>query len=355
MPPETHSKEESFVAVMTGIDVSEHNGTLNWTNIKAAGVAFAIIRSGYGVSHTDLQFKANVEGAIAQNIPFGIYHFSYALTTAGAEAEAEFVLSLLKPYRGKVRLPVFFDFEYDTIRYAQQQGITLGRAAFNSHTLAFCKKISAGGYKGGTYYNLDFLTRYVDKAQLAGLPVWYAQYSSSPSISDYDIWQYTSKYTIPGGLGQFDGNILKNTALLEPLIKAGWQKNDKGWWYVHEDGSYTTSDWEKIDGKWYYFDGEGYMLEDKWVYDSGNAYYMGESGAMVTNRILKLNEEGRLTPAGAYYYRLGDVPKIYRETLDRLVERDILKGSGGQGDDLILDMSEDSVRVLVLLERAGAF
>lgn len=344
------------MATMIGIDVSEHNGTLNWANIKAAGITFAIIRSGYGVSHTDLQFKANVEGAIAQNIPFGIYHFSYALSAAGAEAEAEFVISLLEPYRAKVSLPVFFDFEYDTIRYAKEQGVQLGAAAFNSHTLAFCKKIAAGGYRGGTYYNLDYYSRYVDKQKLAGLPVWYAQYASSPSISDYDIWQYTSKYTIPGGLGQFDGNILKNTDLIEKApIKTGWQKNDRGWWYVHEDGSYTTSAWEKIDGKWYYFDEEGYMLESKWVYDGGNAYYVGGSGAMVTNRTLKLDGDGRLTPAGAYYYRLGDVPASYRETLDRLVEKDILKGSGGQGDDLILDMSEDSVRVLVLLERAGAF
>ena len=345
------------MADIIGIDVSEFNGTLDWSKIKAAGIRFAIIRSGYGVSYQDPQFRANVEGAIAEGIPFGIYHFSYALSTAGARREAEFVLTLLAPYQDKITLPVFFDFEYDTIRYAQEQGVVLGKTAFNAHTLAFCQTIIAGGYRAGTYYNLDFLTRFVDKSLLAGLPVWYAQYASKPSITDYDIWQYTNNYRISGISSRFDANILKNTALLEGDYtgKTGWQKNDTGWWYVRQDGSYPISQWEKIDNVWYYFDSEGYMMASSWVYDKGNAYYLGANGAMAANRTLKLDEEGRLVPGGDYYHTLSQVPRQYRETLDRLIEKDIRKGVGGQGEDLILNLGEDAVRVLVLLDRAGAF
>ena len=75
-----------------GIDVSEHNGALDWAKIKASGVQFAIIRTGYGVSHVDNYFEKNIQGALAQNIPVGVYHFSYALDAAGAKKEGEFVL-----------------------------------------------------------------------------------------------------------------------------------------------------------------------------------------------------------------------------------------------------------------------
>ena len=46
-----------------GIDVSEHNGTLDWAKIKAAGVDFAILRTGYGTTHIDNQWEQNIRGA----------------------------------------------------------------------------------------------------------------------------------------------------------------------------------------------------------------------------------------------------------------------------------------------------
>lgn len=65
---------------------------------------------------------------------------------------------------------------------------------------------------------------------------------------------------------------------------AGWRKNDTGWWYQKEDGSYPVNKWEKINGAWYYFNGNGYMLENSWKKDTnGKWYYLGADGAMVTN------------------------------------------------------------------------
>lgn len=66
-------------------------------------------------------------------------------------------------------------------------------------------------------------------------------------------------------------------------IKKGWQKNDSGYWYVKEDGSYPKEQFEKIDGTWYYFDGSGYMLADKWKKrPDGTWYYFDKSGEMAT-------------------------------------------------------------------------
>ena len=341
------------MANIIGIDVSYANGTIDWSKVKAAGISFAIIRGGYGRYQVDSQFENNITGALAQGIPVGIYWFSYALDVAGAKAEAQKCLETIRGY--DVKLPIFFDFEYDTIRYAEDNGVTLGKTAFNTHTVAFCEAIKAAGYIPGVYYNLDYYNRFVEESQLGEYVTWYAQYASGPSVSDYDIWQYSSSGTIPGLSGRFDMNQLKNTDLLGYSGPTGWQKNDTGWWYVHEDGSYTTNGWEAIDGKWYYFDKEGYMLENAWVFDNGSSYYMGADGAMVKNKTLKIGADGKLLPAGGYYYKLSDVDKQYRETLDQLITKGVLKGREGTGEDLVLDMSEDAVRLLVVLDRAGAF
>jgi len=63
---------------------------------------------------------------------------------------------------------------------------------------------------------------------------------------------------------------------------AGWIQDGTGWWYRHEDGSYTANAWEPIGGKWYWFNGAGYMVEKDWYQDQGKWYYLGTDGGMVT-------------------------------------------------------------------------
>lgn len=113
--------------------------------------------------------------------------------------------------------------------------------------------------------------------------------------------------------------------------------------------------WQMIDGKWYYYDAAGNPLHDQWIIGSKTSYYLGADGAMVTGKALRLNDEGELVPAGDYYEKLKDVPAWYRDTLDKLIAKGILKGRGGSGEDLVLDLSEEAVRVLVMLDRARVF
>lgn len=339
------------MAKIIGIDVSEHNGVVNWPAAKKAGIGFAVIRTGYGTSHTDYQWKNNIEGALAQGIPVGIYHFSYALTAAGAKAEADFVLSLLAPYKGKITLPVFFDFEYDTVDYAKKQGVTLGASAFNSHTVAFCERIKSAGYTAGTYYNLDYLRRYVDMDRISGYARWYAQYSSTPSASGHDIWQYSSSYTIPGCSGRFDVNLLENTALLGKRYTVGWHKDDKGWWYADTANSYYRDRWAKIDGKWYYFDSEGYMMANAWKTEENDTYYLGADGAMVTNMMVGIGADGRLQPMERYYHLLKELPTYYRQKMEKLIDKGKVNGKSGSGDELVLDLPESAVRTIIICNR----
>lgn len=334
-----------------GIDVSENNGKLDWAKLKAAGVQYAIIRGGYGRYAVDGEFRNNIQGALAQGIPVGVYWFSYATNAAAAKQEAQKCLETIRGY--EIKLPIFFDFEYDTVDYAERQGVTLGRQAFNDHTVAFCEAIKAAGYTPGVYYNLDYYNHYVDKSRLGGYVQWYAQYASKPDVSGYDIWQYSSTAKLGGHACNFDVNTLENAVLLSggTVAEPGWKKNAAGWWYVHQDGSYSKSAWEQVDGKWYYFNEEGYMMANKWITDGGDLYFVGADGAMVTNQAVRIGADGKLVPTGAYYYKLSEVPPMYRDVLDKLIAEGKLKGREGTGEDLVLDMSEEMVRALVIMNR----
>ena len=342
------------MAKLIGIDVSEHNGALDWAKIKKAGISFAIIRTGYGTGHTDTYFKRNIEGALAQGIHVGIYHFSYALDASGAKNEAAFVLKMLEPYKDKIALPVFYDFEYDTVDYAKKQGVTLGREAFNAHTVAFCEAVKAGGYTPGVYYNLDYLRNYVDKDRIGKYAQWYAQYADKASTNSWDFWQYSSSYTIPGCSGRFDINVMAHSGSVTSSRKytVGWHQDSKGWWYADTSNTYYKGRWAKIDGKWYSFDKEGYMLSNTWQVEAGgDTYYLGADGDMQTNMVVGLGSDGKLQPIEPWYHTLGEVPNGYRKELDKLVDAGKLKGKSGSGDDMVLDMPLSALRVLIILNR----
>lgn len=352
-----------------GIDVSEHNGKLDWAKIKASGISFAIIRSGYGKSYTDPTFHANMQGAIAQGLPIGIYHFTYALNVEGVKKEAAFVLSLLEPYRDKITLPVFFDFEYDTINYAAKQGVTLGRQAFNDHTVAFCEAVKAAGYIPGVYYNLDYKNRFVDASRLGGYVQWYAQYNPTASWTGYDIWQYSSSHKISGHSCRFDINVAPDTFLSgkAPGIE-GWVKDEKGWWYRRADGTWPAGVWEEIGGKLWRFDESGYLLTNTSLVEGKALYTFDENGYYTATPIQEAVPEAVVKPGAPEpekekpmetekrYHLLQEVSsKAYRTTLDKLIANGVIKGKGGEGEELILDLGEDAIRLLVYLDRAGIF
>lgn len=355
------------MANVYGIDVSEHNGRLDWAKIKASGISFAIIRSGYGVSHKDTQFENNMKGAIAQGLPIGIYHFSYALDTAGARKEADFVISLLKPYKGKITLPVFFDFEYDTIRYASDNGITLGRQAFNEHAVVFCDRLLEAGYKAGVYFNLDYKNRFVDLSRMGQYTLWYAQYNDTATWKGYDLWQYSSSHQISGISGRFDINVAPES-FLSGKLPEGWVKSDKGWWYRRADGTWPSNGWEEVGGKLWRFDESGYLLTNTTLVEGKTLYTFDENGYYTTAPIKDADGVEAVTKPGApepekeeptmekRYYKLGEITsETYRATLDDLIQKGIIQGKGGEGEELILDLGEDAIRILVYLDRAGVF
>lgn len=204
---------------LKGIDVSYHNGTINWKQVKSAGIDFAIIRAGYG-RVVDKKFAAYIKAAKEAGVPVGIYWFCYALNHAQAIAEAEFCAKTLKAY--KIDLPVFYDFEYDTERYAGEHGVKYDRASRTDIIKTFCERIKELGYTPGVYVNFDYINYKVNWSELMDYKFWLAHWStkngvvasfdaiSSTSVNDTRgkpmLWQFGS-VKVNGIKGAVDANF----------------------------------------------------------------------------------------------------------------------------------------------------
>lgn len=189
--------------VEKGIDISYWQGNVDFAKVKSAGIQFAIIREGYRQT-VDENFAAYVKGCMANGIKVrGVYHFSYALNAEQAKQEAKFCIEQMQKVGLGKDVIVFFDFEYDTITKAKNQGVTLGSADCNAHTKAFCEYVESQGYKAGIYSNIDYYKNMYDKSLLSKYAFWLADYSGNPDYSCM-FHQYTSSGQVAGISGNVD-------------------------------------------------------------------------------------------------------------------------------------------------------
>lgn len=188
---------------LKGIDVSQWQGNIDWQKVKGAGVQFAMLRAGYGRNNLDTKFHRNAQGAIVAGIPIGLYWFSYALNVEMARREAQYAVEVAKKY--KITWPIAYDLEYDTVSYAVKNGVAITKSLATQMAIAFCEEIKRLGYIPMVYTNLDYLNRYFDRSKLP-YDLWYAQYASTASVADKEIWQYSSKGSVPGIAGNVDMN-----------------------------------------------------------------------------------------------------------------------------------------------------
>lgn len=191
---------------LMGIDVSKHNGNIDWNAVKNAGVNYVIIRCGYrgsatGVLVEDQKFRANIQGATAAGLKVGIYVFSQAVNEPEAVEEASMALDLIRKY--KITYPVFIDVESANGR---ADGIDAGTRT--RVIQAFCNTIMDSGYRAGVYANKNWLSEKIHVSALGNYKIWLAQYAATPTYGGrYDMWQYSSTGRIPGISGNVDLNI----------------------------------------------------------------------------------------------------------------------------------------------------
>lgn len=219
-----------------GIDVSHWQGRIDFDKVKSQGYSFVMINAGYGkyISQKDENFEKNYAAARKAGLNIGTYWYSYALTEADALAEAK---TFLEAVKGKMfEYPLAFDIED-----ASQS--ELPNAAINKIIEAFCDYLESNGYYAAVYSYANFFKRKVSDSVKNRYDIWVAHFDvAKPAISNYGMWQYTSKGTVNGVSDRCDCNyaykdypaIMKKKCLnLYPssaknLDTTGYKKGDKG-------------------------------------------------------------------------------------------------------------------------------
>ena len=192
-------------AISKGIDISEHQGTINWSEVQTDGIDFAIIRCGFGdddSSQDDKYWKYNVSECERLGIPYGVYLYSYATTITQAKSEAAHVLRLLKGH--SPAYPVYFDMEDERIE-------PLNAAMKGQLAKTFCDTVSAAGYRVGIYANLNWWNNYLTDPVFnnSSWSKWVAQYNTICNYDGYyDFWQCTNEGNIAGINENVDLNFL---------------------------------------------------------------------------------------------------------------------------------------------------
>ena len=193
-----------------GVDVSHHQGQIDWQKVKADGYDFAILRIGYrgygaeGALGLDREFERNVEEAVSAGLEVGVYFFAQAVNEQEALEEAEFVLQHLQGHA--VTLPVVYDPESILGDEARTDNVT--GEQFTKNTRVFCERIRQAGYQPMVYANMLWEAFELDLAQLSGYPLWYADYEPLPQTPyQFAYWQYTNEGRVDGIAGNVDINL----------------------------------------------------------------------------------------------------------------------------------------------------
>ena len=198
-------------SALRGIDVSEHQGEIDWQAVREDGVEFAIIRAGYrgyseGQLFEDAYFRKNIEEALASGIEVGVYFFSQAVNTEEAVKEASFLMEIIEGY--DFSLPVFFDWE-------QVSGVgdtrvdAVDEATLTDCALAFCSVIESAGIDAGVYFyrSLGYYDYELDR--LTNLSFWVGAPAQAPDFYyAHNMWQYSYTGTVNGIEGGTDLNLL---------------------------------------------------------------------------------------------------------------------------------------------------
>jgi GH25 family lysozyme M1 (1,4-beta-N-acetylmuramidase) len=185
---------------LKGIDVSVHNGSVNWNQVKADGVQFAILRAGYGreASQKDQRFEEYYRNAKAVGMPVGSYWYSYATGVEEARIEAQVCISIIK---GKqFEYPIYFDLE-------EQSAFATGKSNCSAMVRAFCGELEKAGYFAGLYMSRSPFNSYMEDDIKTRYALWLAEYGSQLNYSGaVGMWQKSSTGRVSGISGNVDMN-----------------------------------------------------------------------------------------------------------------------------------------------------
>lgn len=193
--PESSTAGSPYYMIRLGVDISRHDGEVDWKKLKKDGIEFVILRCGYrgyqsGKLKADENFQANIKGALEAGLDVGVYIFSQAASEKEALEEAALCLEQIRGH--KITLPVFYDPEI--IRDDPARSDNISGEQFTKNAVAFCEAIKKAGFIPGVYSNMLWEAYEFDMSIIKDYVIWYADYEPQPQTPyNYEFWQYAEK------------------------------------------------------------------------------------------------------------------------------------------------------------------
>ncbi|WP_270737744.1 LysM peptidoglycan-binding domain-containing protein [Streptococcus anginosus] len=183
-----------------GVDISEHNGFIDFDQLKN-NVDFVIIRSSWGSFAEDLRARRNASECERVGIPYGFYHYSYARNLSEAQAEVNTFLNFTGQFHPS--MPLYIDMEDADGWKANNGGVSWETST--EICRLFCDHVEAAGYWAGVYASLYWFQNMGDLSRYTN---WVAQWQVDACVVPTDIWQFTSDGLVGGIGGRVDSNYM---------------------------------------------------------------------------------------------------------------------------------------------------
>ena len=210
----THNSKFKNKELVYGMDVSQHNGKINFKKAKRDGIEFVFIRVGYtGYTKSsfslnlDKKYKTYIKDATKAGLKVGVYWYSQSTKVSEANKEANALLKAIKGY--SITMPVVFDYEFADTKKGRLDSAKLSKTNMTANALAFLNTVSNAGYDACIYASENFLEEHLYANQISSnFKVWLANYSSKTNYKgDYEFWQHTAKGRVSGMRGNVDINF----------------------------------------------------------------------------------------------------------------------------------------------------
>ena len=289
----THNTRFDALPKVIGIDVSEHNKTIDFNKVKADGIDFVYVRVGYtGYTKSKLSlnydpyYQTNIANALAAGLQVGVYWYSQAVNESEASQEANMLLNAIAGYN--VTLPVVDDYEFAPEEVGDSgrlNSANLSKDQMTANSLAFLNTVAQRGYVPCLYANKSFLENRVNASQIAQIAkIWLAHYNTVTGYAgDYEYWQFTSSGKVDGISGRVDMNVwyqgaMPNISAQLPVPNAS-PKKVTGVKLEKRTNTTLTFTWNKQDSAAYYNIYKYDFSADKYVYlgstqSNVNSYYI---------------------------------------------------------------------------------
>jgi GH25 family lysozyme M1 (1,4-beta-N-acetylmuramidase) len=259
----------SAIDLVPGIDVSHHQGTINWSAVKNSGVKFAFTKATEGVNYVDPKYHANMQGATAAGVWIGPYHFCRIDSLNGvkftsydgspftpgtgpyidAVSEAEDFLDAIRPYyQSGLYLPPVADVE----GLPDFGSPSLNRTFISNWVQLFSDTVKNSlGVRPLIYTSKSGANSHYTSAVASSHDLWLAWWrgtgtsnppvhSDTPLWNDWVFWQWTNSSSVAGISGNVDGDVFRGT--LEDLTERLVGRDDSPNGDYNRDGAVDAAD-----------------------------------------------------------------------------------------------------------------